>query len=204
MSAVPQPSLAHTPFEDAFAILTGTIFIALGIVILKSAGLGTGGTAGLGFLIAHGADLPFGPVFFALNLPFFVFAWLAFGWVYLARSVLATGLLSLETTVLPRLLPLGAPDLWFAALIGGLLIGMGLLALIRHRTGIGGFAVMAVWLQERFGWRAGKVQMAADALVVAAAFALLPATEVCASIFGVVVLDLMLALYHRPGRYNGF
>lgn len=204
MSAVHAPSLAHSRFEDAFAILSGTLFVALGVVILKAAGLGTGGTAGLGFLVGHATGLPFGAVFFAINLPFFVFAYLAFGRAYLLKSVLATGLLAVETTLLPRFLPLGAPDLWLAALLGGLLVGMGLLALIRHRTGLGGFGVMAVWMQERFGWRAGKVQMAADALVVAAAFALLPPVQVVASVGGVVALNLMLALYHKPGRYAGF
>lgn len=198
------PSLAHSRFEDAFALLTGTLFVALGVVLLKAAGLGTGGTAGLSFLLSVVTGLPFGPVFFAVNLPFFVFAHLAFGRAYLLRSVLATAMLSVEAQVLPMLIEFRHVDPALAALLGGLLVGMGLLALIRHRTGLGGFGVMAVFLQERFGWRAGKVQMAADVVVVAAALATLPLAQVALSVLGVVALNLVLALYHKPGRYTGW
>lgn len=204
MSAAEAPSLAHTPLEDAFALLIGTLFAALGIVILKAAGLGTGGTAGIAFLVSHATGFGIGPVFFAVNLPFFVFAYLAFGRAYLVRSVVATGLLSVETTALPHFLAIGHIEPVLAALLGGLLVGMGLLALIRHKTGLGGFGVLAVFCQERFGWRAGKVQMAGDALVVAAAIVLLPPVQVALSVGGVVALNLVLALYHKPGRYRGF
>ncbi len=50
MSAVPSPSsLAHSRFEDAFALLTGTLFVAIGIAFLNAAGLGTGGRRGSRF-----------------------------------------------------------------------------------------------------------------------------------------------------------
>lgn len=204
MPATEAPSLAHTYLEDAFAFLIGTLFAALGIVILKAAGLGTGGTAGIAFLISTATGVGIGPVFFVVNLPFFVFAYLAFGRGYLLRSVAATALLSVETMALPHLLAIGHIEPALAAILGGLLVGMGLLALIRHKTGLGGFGVMAVFCQERFGWRAGKVQMAADALVVAAAIFMLPPMQVALSVAGVVALNLVLALYHKPGRYRGF
>lgn len=204
MSATDAPSLAHTRLEDAFALLIGTLFAALGIMILKAAGLGTGGTAGIAFLVSHATGVGIGPLFFAVNLPFFVFAYLAFGRGYLVRSVVATALLSAETMVIPRFFAIDHIEPALAAILGGLLVGMGLLALIRHKTGLGGFGVMAVFCQERFGWRAGKVQMAADALVVAAAVFLLPPLQVALSVAGVVALNLVLALYHKPGRYRGF
>ncbi len=204
MSAVPSPSLAHSRLEDAFALLIGTLFVAMGIALLKAAGLGTGGTAGIAFLVTVKTGLPFGTVFFAVNLPFFVFAYLAFGRAYLVKSVLATALLSLESLAMPDLLAVGHVHAAFAAVAGGLLVGMGLLALIRHKTGLGGFGVMAVWCQERFGWRAGTVQMAADAVVVSAALAILPIEKVALSVLSVVALNLVLALYHKPGRYTGW
>lgn len=197
-------ALAHSFLEDALALLIGTLFVALGILLLKAAGLGTGGTAGLSYLVFRATDWPFGAIFFAVNLPFFVFAYLAFGRTYLLKSVIATAMLSVETTVLPHLLSLSHVDPLLSAILGGLLVGMGVLALIRHRTGLGGFGVMAVWCQERFGWRAGKVQMAADCVVVLAALALMPPVQVALSVLGVVFLNLVIALYHKPGRYAGF
>ncbi|WP_181701040.1 YitT family protein [Chthonobacter albigriseus] len=203
MSMVTSPSLAHTRLEDAVALLTGTLFVALGLLLLKAAGLGTGGTAGIAFLISTSTGLAFGLVFFIVNVPFFVFAFLAFGRAYLLKSIVATALLSAESLLLPSMIAIGHVEPMLAAVLGGLLVGMGLLALIRHRTGLGGFGVMAVWCQERFGWRAGKVQMAADSLVATAAIFVLPPAQVAYSVVGAVALNLVLALYHKPGRYMG-
>jgi hypothetical protein len=41
----------HSALEDAQALLTGTLFVALGLVLYRHVGLVTGGTAGLAFII---------------------------------------------------------------------------------------------------------------------------------------------------------
>lgn len=196
--------LAHSLYDDALAFLIGTLFIALGLAMLKAAGLGIGGTAGIAFLANKATGLDFGSVFFVINVPFFIFAYLAFGPLYLLRSVIATALLSVETTLLPSLLTFGHVEPILAAAMGGLLIGMGMLSLIRHQAGIGGFATAAVYLQEHYGWRAGKLLMAADLCVMAAAFLLLQPSQVALSVFAVICLNIVLAFYHKPGRYAGF
>lgn len=198
------PSLAHSPYEDALAFVIGTLFVALGLTVLKAAGLGVGSTAGIAFLVYLTTHADFGTVFFLINVPFFAFAYLMLGRAYLIRSVLATGLLSLEASLLPRLFTIGHVEPVFAAILGGLLCGMGMLALVRHRAGVGGFMMVAVFLQERYGWRAGRVLMAADAVVVGAAFLLMEPLHVALSIFATLCLNLVLALYHKPGRYAGF
>lgn len=195
--------LAHSITEDVLAYAIGTLFVALGLALLKESGLGVGGTAGIAYLAFMTSGWSFSLVFFLVNIPFFAFAYLTFGAAYLARSVAVTVLLSVETAFLPPLLSFEHVEPAFAAVLGGLLIGMGLLALIRHRTGLGGFGTMAVYFQERFGWRAGKVLMAADSLVVAAALALMEPRKVLLSILGAVCINLVLALYHKPGRYTG-
>ncbi|GAB4206623.1 MAG: hypothetical protein Fur0019_10060 [Tibeticola sp.] len=72
----------------------------------------------------------------------------------------------------------------------------------RHRASLGGTNVVVVHLQERLGWRAGKVQMAIDSLVVLGALWVVgDAVRVAWSVLGAVVLNLTLAINHRPGRY---
>ncbi|MCX5494168.1 YitT family protein [Kaistia dalseonensis] len=197
-------SLAHSLSDDALAFLIGTLFIALGLAVLKAAGLGIGGTAGIAFLTNVATGLDFGTVFFLINVPFFIFAYLAFGPVYLLRSVIATAMLSAESSLLPSLISFGHVAPIFAAIMGGLLCGMGMLSLIRHQAGVGGFATAAVYLQDRLGWRAGKLLMIADLCVLAAAFLLIDPHQVVLSILAVVCLNIVLALYHKPGRYAGF
>ena len=75
--------------------------------------------------------------------------------------------------------------------------------LFRHRASLGGVNILALYLQERFGLRAGKVQMAIDVLIVLAAVAIVPLDKVALSILGALALNMVLAINHRAGRYMG-
>lgn len=61
----------HSRSEDALAIVSGTLLISVGIAFFTTAGLLTGGTAGLAFLLHYATGIRFGPLFFVLNLPFY-------------------------------------------------------------------------------------------------------------------------------------
>lgn len=199
-----QPDLAHSPVEDALAIVTGTTFVALGLLFMKAVGLATGGTAGLAFLGHYASGASLGLLFFLINLPFYVFALRVFGPAYTLKTFAAVALLSLEAEILPRLMTLSAVEPLFGALAGGMLAGVGILILIRHKSSLGGVGVLAVWCQERYGWRAGTVQMAVDVAIVVGAFAVLPPADVGLSIVGAVALNIVIAVNHRRGRYQGF
>ena len=54
---------------------------------------------------------------------------------------------------------------------------LGLLMLFRHRASLGGVNILALYMQERFGFRAGAVQMAIDASIVLAAIFVAPAEQ---------------------------
>ncbi len=56
-------------------------------------------------------------------------------------------------------------------------------------------------MQERFGIRAGLVQLTIDMGVLAAAFLITPPTTVIYSVLGAVVLNLFIAINHRSDRY---
>jgi len=87
--------------------------------------------------------------------------------------------------------------------MGGFLIGAGLLMLVRHHASLGGLNVLVLWLQQHHGWRAGAVQMGFDCLIVVAALAIVPLSLVAVSVLGAVALNLVVAVNHKPGRYQG-
>jgi len=91
----------------------------------------------------------------------------------------------------------------YAAVGGNLIAGIGLLIVFRHGASLGGFNIVALVAQERLGWRAGYVQMVLDVLVVVGALTVVAPQNVLLSAVGAVVLNLVLALNHRPGRYTG-
>jgi uncharacterized membrane-anchored protein YitT (DUF2179 family) len=198
-----RPLTRHRLHEDIQALVTGTLFIALGVVMFGRAGLLTGGTAGIAFLIhyAYAADISFSLAFFVVNLPFYLFAWRRMGAAFTLKTFAAVALLSLFTHFLPRGLSFEYLSPPLAAVLGGLLCGTGMLILFRHRASLGGLNVLVLYLQERLGWRAGKVQMAIDSLIVLGAFWVTDWERVALSVLGAVVLNLTLAVNHRPGRY---
>lgn len=198
------PALAverHTAFEDAQALVTGTLFIALGVALFKHAGLLTGGTAGLAFLLHYATGWSFGAVFFVLNLPFYWLAWRRMGAAFTVKTFVAVALLSVFTELQPWVIGFQALTPAYAAVMGGLLMGAGFLMLFRHRASLGGVGILALYLQDSRGWRAGKVQMAIDCAIVAAALAIVDPQRVVYSAVGAVALNLILAINHKPGRY---
>ena len=200
LPAQPAPA-PHRAHEDVQALIAGTMFVALGVVLFRHAGLLTGGTAGLAFLLHYATGWNFSVVFFAINLPFYGLAWQRMGRVFAIKTFLAVGLLSAFAHWVPSWIEIGALNTGFAAVAGGLLTGAGMLMLFRHRASLGGFNVLVLFMQERFGWRAGKVQMGMDCAIVVAAFSVVDLEHIAWSVVGAVALNLTLAINHRPGRY---
>jgi uncharacterized membrane-anchored protein YitT (DUF2179 family) len=200
MDAPPQV-LEHSALEDVQALLTGTLCVALGIQMFGNTGLLTGGTAGIAFLVHYATGWNFGLVFFALNLPFYGLAYQRMGRAFTLKTFASVALLATWSNVMPGLLHFDQINAVFASLMGGLLIGVGMLVLFRHRASLGGLNVLVLYLQERFGWRAGLLQMGLDCTIVLAAFAVTDWRHIALSVMGAVVLNQTLATNHRAGRY---
>lgn len=194
-------TLRHSAFEDLQALLAGVLLVSLGVTLMGKAGLVTGGVAGLCLLLHYLTGLAFAKIFFVISLPFYVLAVRRLGWTFTLKTFGAVLLFSLATGWLPQLLALDRVDTLYAAVMGGVLIGVGLLMLFRHQASLGGFNVVCLWLQERFGWRAGLVQLALDFLILALSWRVLAAGAWAASLLGTAILNLTLAINHRPGRY---
>ncbi|GIZ51637.1 membrane protein [Noviherbaspirillum aridicola] len=196
-----KPLSKHSAFEDAQALVTGTLLVSLGVAFLGKAGLITGGTAGIAFLLHYLTGISFGKLFFAINIPFYVLAVRKMGWKFTLKTFCAVALLSASTELLPMVLHLDELNTIYGSVMGGLLCGVGLLVLFRHRASLGGINVLVLWLQERFGIRAGVVQLALDAAILLCAIPLISLPAVFISLLGAAMLNMILAINHRPGRY---
>lgn len=204
MFCMTSPAARHTLFDDVQGILTGALVVAIGIAFIKSAGLLTGGTVGIAFLIHYATKLSFGLALFCVNLPFFWLAARRMGAAFTLKTVATVGIVSLLSEILPKVLGISHVEPFFAGLAGGLLMGVGMLILFRHNASLGGLNVLVLWLQERFGWRAGKLQMALDVTILLGAVAIVPLMLLAASILGAILLNFALAVNHKPGRYMAF
>lgn len=191
----------HTTVEDVQGIFSGSLIAALGLYVLASAGLLTGSTAGVAFLLHYAFGVNFGLAFFLLNLPFFYLSWKRLGIAFTVKTFIAIAITSLLTNVQTDVFQIASVHPAWAALLGGVLLGFGLLALYRHRASLGGVGILGIYLQERFGIRAGLVQLGIDLCVLAAAFFVTTPPVVFYSVLGAVVLNLFVAINHRADRY---
>ncbi|MEC3861109.1 YitT family protein [Mesobacterium sp. TK19101] len=195
------PPDRHSPAEDLHAIVIGAVLVALGIQFLRASDLITGQVAGLALIASKPTGLSFGAVFFVMNLPFYVLALSTLGLRFTIKSLSAAGLMAVLADSIPLVVHLDPVHPAIGATVFGILAGMGLLSLFRHGATLGGFGIVALWLQDTRGWRAGQIQLAVDAAIFTMALLYFSIEQVIWSLMGAVILNMILTINHRRDRY---
>ncbi|PSL37011.1 putative 5xTM membrane YitT family protein [Labedella gwakjiensis] len=191
----------HSLLEDVFALVIGTLMVSFGLALLTASGAVTGGVAGIAILLSYVSDWPFGVWFVLINAPFFLLALLRMGWQFTLKTIVTVVLVSLFSSLHPAMLDLGSIEPVYGVLFGSAVTGVGFIVLFRHRASVGGISILCLFLQDRFGWRAGYVQMGFDAVIVLSSVFVVPLPMLALSVAGAVVMNLVIALNHRPHRY---
>lgn len=194
----------HRLYEDVLALITGTLFVSLGMLIYAKAVLLVGSLAGLSLLLSYASGYGFGLIFFLVNIPFYVLAVKRMGWPFTLRTITAVAMVSLLARLTPDWLDISSIQPLYATVIGGGLVGIGLLVLFRHRTSLGGVNILALYLQERWNIRAGYFQLAVDFVIMCAAYFVIPFDRLLLSVLGIAIVNLIIAINHKPGRYAGW
>jgi len=193
----------HSVTEDVVAIIAGTLMISFSIALFKHTGILTGGTAGVAFLLHYAFDIDFGLAFFLLNLPFAYLSIKRMGWRFTVKTFISIGLISIFSELHSHLIVLGSINPFYISVIGGLIMGVGFIVLFRHETSLGGINILALYMQDRYRIRAGKFQMLVDVIIVLATMAVIDLTHLAASVCVAVIVNLLIAMNHKPGRYFG-
>jgi uncharacterized membrane-anchored protein YitT (DUF2179 family) len=193
----------HTHYEDLYGVVTGLIFVVIGVVLLRAAGLVTGGVAGIALLISYILPLSVGTIFTLVTIPFFVFAYFVMGPRFAMKSSFASCGITLAMLMMPSSLRIAYVNPVFAALAGGTLCGMGILALARHGAGVGGTGILTLWIQRRRGINAGISQACIDLIIMLTSTLALPVSQVGWSAASALAMSGMVVAWHRPGRYTG-
>ncbi|MEG4645287.1 putative 5xTM membrane YitT family protein [Paracoccus pantotrophus] len=195
------PSPRHSPIEDAQGLAYGSFMAAVGVLLLTHLGFVTGQTAGLAILISYATGWGFAPVFFVVNLPFYWLGYRRLGLGFMLKSFIAVATMSALVAILPAGLQFGHVHPAVGALLVGFLTGSALLALFRHGASLGGVGIVALYLQDATGFRAGWTQLIFDACLFACALMLRDWQLVAWSFLGALVLNLVIAINHRRDRY---
>ncbi|ASA56614.1 YitT family protein [Vibrio gazogenes] len=192
----------HTFQEDIIAMITGSFLVAQGIMFLQAANEITGGTAGLALLFNQLFPYSFGVLYLLCNAPFYWLAWKRFGRRFTLNSLISGLLVSLFTELFTHFILFTHVNVIYCAITGGLFMGLGMLILFRHRSSLGGFNVFCLLIQDKFGISVGKTQLCIDASIVGASLFYLPPATIAVSILSAAVLNIVLAMNHKPSRYS--
>ncbi len=197
-------SLKHNIWEDLFGITIGAVLLSVGINILENGEILTGGTAGLALLIAHQFSQNVAIIYPLVSAPFLLLSWFKKGKIFTIRTALTVLYVSFLVNLVPQIMHIDVKNDLLASLISNIFLTMGLLALFRHNSSVGGFGVVALIAQEQFNFKAGYAQLILDLMVMGVALLYYSPNQVFVSLLGVIVLNLGLAVNHRADRYLGY
>lgn len=179
------------------SIFEGCLLAAISLHILQSAGLLISGTAGLTLIVTHTTGWPLGYLFFLLNLPFYLLAFLALGLPFTLRTFASITLLSALTELLRATVVINIHPA-VAAPLGGMLLGFGLILIFRHQASLGGFNILAVYLERTRGWHASLTTLSGDLVILALGVVVMDPVAVGYSLLAFLALTTVVGRYHRP------
>lgn len=198
--SAPAP-VRHTWIDNLQGQAFGVVMIAFGMSMLHSLGLITGQVAGLAFLVTYATGMSFGMAFTLINLPFYLLAALRMGAAFTWRTLAAVTAVSVMTNVAGHYISYSHLDPAVGAVLAGLCVGIGLIGLFRHQASCGGMSILAAYVQERTGFKAGWLLMGFDLVLFAAAAFMLPGERVMYSLVGAITMNLFVAWNHRYEWY---
>jgi uncharacterized membrane-anchored protein YitT (DUF2179 family) len=148
-----------------FLMAAGTFIFVLAVrsLVLPNRLL-SGGVTGMALLVNRGTHLPVGLGMTILNVPIFLFGVRYVGRRFAFLSGLAVALTWLLTDYVP--FPTLTHDPLLAGIFGGVLYGVGSALALRAGGSLGGFDILGVVVNRRFGLGVGEVLLTLNGILV--------------------------------------
>jgi len=132
-----------------------------------------GGITGLAMLIHYGLPtIPLGVVYFALNIPIFIF-----GWMFVGRRFFLYSIAGMATYSLAVLVPcpeMTVRDPLLNALTAGIITGIGSGILLRSLGSAGGMDILAVIILKKYSIRLGTTSLVFNVVLMLTAISRIP------------------------------
>ena len=150
-----------------FYIAGGMIYSVAVLLFLTENEISPGGLTGIATILNYIFSLPIGTVVFILNIPLLAAGFIKFGGVFIAKTAVATAVMSLTLDISGLFMPKMKIDPILAALFGGLLMGLGISLFMLRGATTGGTDIIAKLINRKFPHlTVGRLMLAADAAVV--------------------------------------
>lgn len=150
-----------------FYIAGGMIYSVAVLLFLTENEISPGGLTGIATILNYLFSLPIGTVVFILNIPLLAAGFIKFGGIFIAKTAVATAVMSLTLDISGLFMPKMKINPILAALFGGLLMGLGISLFMLRGATTGGTDIIAKLINRKFPHlTVGRLMLAADAAVV--------------------------------------
>ena len=189
------------PAKDWAILWLGTAILSFGLYFVhRSSGISEGGVLGLVLLLNHHFALPAHVVTPVLDGLCYLLGWRVLGWEFLKRSVIATLGMTLFYklwSLCPPLMPdLSAYPL-LAALLGGMLVGVGVGLVVRKGGSSGGDDALALVIAKVTRLRLAQAYMFTDFTVLALSLTYIPVQRIAYSLLTVCLSSWIIDRMNR-------
>lgn len=168
-------------------ILGGSMTAAAFAFFVLPQGLGAGGVTGLSVILAPFLKLPVSWIVLCINILLFLLGWIFAGKEFVFKTLIMTFLFPFLLEVFGKITYFQAleSDPLLSSLIAGCLLGIGSGLILRANGSSGGFDILGVVLNKKFGVAISVVMYVCDCTVILYQALYKPLTSV---VYGIVVI----------------
>jgi uncharacterized membrane-anchored protein YitT (DUF2179 family) len=178
-------------------VLVGLVLTSLGIKLLSDNQLTFGGTAGIATILSYLTTFSWGSLFFVVNLPFFIISIQELGKWFTISSLLSITGISLIREWFDIIIPVFEINTIIAAIIAGLLIGVGVTFVLNNGSSLGGIHILGLYIDKKFGINRGLVLFVCDSIIILFALALVGWERAILSIFCIFIASTIIGRYKK-------
>lgn len=147
-------------------LFLGCLIVNIGVFILHSAHIGTGGSIGLALSISYWIDIAFPFAYVIVNIPFFILSIKKLGLQFTLSTVLAIAILSILSYITELIMPEISIPTWIGVILGSVIVGCGVILLFLNKSSLGGTSIVSLYLQRKFQWDPGKTLFIFDLFII--------------------------------------
>jgi uncharacterized membrane-anchored protein YitT (DUF2179 family) len=152
---------------NLFLISIGSVIFVLGMnsILIPHKLLSTG-VAGIAIMIHYlFPSFDVGLVYFLLNIPLLILGWFSISRRFMLYTIFGMVAFSLAAATI-KSPPVFFSDLMLAAIFGGVICGTGSGIVLRSIGSAGGIDIVAIYVNQKFGFRPGSIIFTLNALIL--------------------------------------
>lgn len=147
-------------------IIMGALITAIGLeAVLIPNNIIDGGITGISILFSHLTGISLSLFLFTLNIPFVFIGYKELGKSFAFSSVIGISVLSIATSLLHHIPTIISGDTMLVAVLGGIMIGLGVGIVLRKGGALDGTEILAILIAKKFPLSVGEVIMSINVLI---------------------------------------